>query len=139
MLCNISKILILSGSNALYNFRIIYVCDNWTQTRIITESGNINRNQKIFTTMTLWKQFLPKQTGTNCTSFVILTWWAHYIFKDNTFIQYPDSRLAFSPDSKRARVASGDDHNARLCELLYPEDWHEQVMATSVISFFSFW
>lgn len=88
--------------------------------------------------MVLWKQLLPKQTETNHTGFIILTWWAQCIFKDNTFIQYPDSRLAFSPPRKRARAASGNDHLAWFYELLHPEDWDEQATATSVI-FFSFW
>lgn len=81
-----------------------------------------NRNQKIFTIMVLWKQLLPKQTETNHTSIVILTWSAHYVFKDNTFIQYPDGRLAFSPPRKRARAASGNKCPARFYELLHPED-----------------
>lgn len=60
-----------------------------------------NRNQKIFSIIVLWKQLLPKQTETDCTSFIISTWWYHYIFKDNTFILYPNNRLAFSLSSKK--------------------------------------
>lgn len=60
-----------------------------------------NRNQKIFSIIVLWKQLLPKQTETDCTSFIISTWWYHYIFKDNTFILYPNNRLAFSLSSEK--------------------------------------
>lgn len=62
-----------------------------------------NRNQKIFSIIVLWKQLLPKQTETDCTSFIISTWWYHYIFKDNTFILYPNNRLAFSPARKKSK------------------------------------
>jgi len=53
-----------------------------------------NRNQKV-----LYHYCENSHCVTNHTSFIILAWWAHYIFKDNTFIQYLDSRLAFTPAS----------------------------------------
>lgn len=62
-----------------------------------------NRNQNIFSIIVLWKQLLPKQTETECASFTISTWWYHYIFKDNTFILYPNNKLAFSPASKKSK------------------------------------
>lgn len=81
---------------------------------------------------------LTKHIVTNSTRLITLTWWAHYIFKDNTFIQHPDNRLAFSPGRERTEVVSRHDSPARFYELLHSEDWDEQVTATSVI-FCTFW
>lgn len=79
-----------------------------------------------------------KHTETNSMGLIILTWWAHYIFKDNTFIQHHESRLAFNPTRERTGVVSGHDCPARFYELLHSEDEGEQVTATSVF-FCNFW
>lgn len=88
MLCNRSKTQIL---------RVVQMLSSTLQLFMYAITVHKqNRNQKTFTITVLWKQLLPKQTETHRTRFIVLTWWSHYIFKDNTFIQHPDSRLALT-------------------------------------------